>query len=133
MSKTPKWPRGRLFAAALAASAALATGAGTVAMVVPQAAAPAPASTAKAPPVPLLWKVSDEDNSLYLLGSFHLLLPDDYPLSRDVDLAFADAEKLVFDSSGAPPRKQREYRVLWLSVSASSQASDPDVPCPLAS
>src|SRR5690606_16090077 len=97
MSKTPKWPRGRLFAAALAASAALATGAGTVAMAVPQAAAPAPASTAKAPPVPLLWKVSDEDNALYLLGSFHLLTPEDYPLSRDVDMALADAEKLLFE------------------------------------
>lgn len=58
---------------------------------------PAAQPEAKAPPVPLLWKVSDEDNSLYLLGSFHLLLPGDYPLSRDVELAFADAEKLVFE------------------------------------
>lgn len=48
-------------------------------------------------PVPLLWKVSDDDNSLYLLGAFHLLKPDDYPLSRDVDDAFGDAEKLVFE------------------------------------
>ncbi|MDH5834038.1 TraB/GumN family protein [Luteimonas kalidii] len=48
-------------------------------------------------PVPLLWKVSDDDNALYLLGSFHLLKPDDYPLSRDVDAAFADAEKVVFE------------------------------------
>ena len=48
-------------------------------------------------PVPLLWKVSDEDSSLYLLGSFHLLRPDDYPLSRDVDDAFAAADRLVFE------------------------------------
>ena len=48
-------------------------------------------------PVPLLWKVSDDNNSLYLLGAFHLLKPADYPLSRDVDAAFADAEKLVFE------------------------------------
>src|SRR5690606_21301318 len=48
-------------------------------------------------PVPLLWKVSDDNNSLYLLGAFHLLKPGDYPLSRDVDDAFADAEKLVFE------------------------------------
>ena len=59
-------------------------------------AAPAPA-TAKAPPVPLLWKVSDEDNSVYLLGSFHLLKPEDYPLSNDVDVAFADAERVLFE------------------------------------
>jgi uncharacterized protein YbaP (TraB family) len=50
-----------------------------------------------APPVPLLWKVSDADNSIYLLGSFHLLDPGDYPLSPDVDAAFADAEALVFE------------------------------------
>lgn len=56
---------------------------------------------AKAPPVPLLWKVSDKDNSVYLLGSFHLLMPDDYPLSRDIDVAFADAEKLAFELSPA--------------------------------
>ena len=48
-------------------------------------------------PVPLLWKVSDADNSLYLLGSFHLLKPTDYPLSSDVDVAFAEADKLVFE------------------------------------
>ena len=49
------------------------------------------------PPVPLLWKVSDADNSVYLLGSFHLLKPGDYPLSRDVDNAFAEAKSLVFE------------------------------------
>lgn len=50
-----------------------------------------------APPVPLLWKVSDADSSLYLLGSFHLLAKSDYPLSQDVDRAFEDAESLVFE------------------------------------
>lgn len=54
-------------------------------------------AAAKAVPVPLLWKVSDADNSVYLLGSFHMLMPDDYPLSGDVDVAFADAESLLFE------------------------------------
>src|SRR5690606_2047391 len=36
------------------------------------------------PPLPLLWQVSDADNTVYLLGSFHLLRADDYPLSSDV-------------------------------------------------
>lgn len=54
------------------------------------------------PPVPLLWKVSDADNSVYLLGSFHLLKPGDYPLSKDVDAAFADAKSLVFE---IPPQQ----------------------------
>ena len=50
----------------------------------PQAAQ---AATANAP-VPLLWKVSDADSSLYLLGSFHMLKAEDYPLSADIDAAF---------------------------------------------
>ncbi len=59
--------------------------------------ADSPRPTLSQPPVPLLWKVSDADNSVYLLGSFHLLKPGDYPLSKDVDAAFADAESLVFE------------------------------------
>ena len=59
--------------------------------------ADSPKPTLSQPPVPLLWKVSDADNSVYLLGSFHLLKPGDYPLSKDVDAAFADAESLVFE------------------------------------
>ncbi len=51
------------------------------------------------PPVPLLWKVSDADNAIYLLGSFHLLKEDDYPLSTDVDAAFADVARVVFEVS----------------------------------
>ena len=50
-----------------------------------------------APPVPLLWKVSDGDNALYLLGSFHMLKPSDYPLSADVAAAVADAETMLFE------------------------------------
>ncbi len=46
---------------------------------------------------PLLWKVSDADNSVYLLGSFHLLKPDDYPLPVEIDRAFEDAELLLFE------------------------------------
>jgi uncharacterized protein YbaP (TraB family) len=61
------------------------------------AAQSVPAAGAKAPPVPLLWKVSDKDSSLYLLGSFHMLLPNDYPLSKDVDAAFADSGDVVFE------------------------------------
>ncbi|WP_147651322.1 TraB/GumN family protein [Vulcaniibacterium gelatinicum] len=62
-----------------------------------KAAAKADTAAPQASPVPLLWKVSDADNSLYLLGSFHLLKPDDYPLAAEVDAAFADAEALVFE------------------------------------
>ena len=55
------------------------------------------APTAASPQRPLLWKVSDADNSVYLLGSFHLLKADDYPLPAEVDRAFDDAESLLFE------------------------------------
>ncbi|WP_158549205.1 TraB/GumN family protein [Lysobacter silvisoli] len=67
--------------------------------------APASATAAKAPPVPLLWKVSDADNAIYVLGSFHLLKSDDYPLSPDIDAAFAAADKLVFE---VPPEQMND-------------------------
>ena len=50
-------------------------------------------------PKPLLWKVSDANNSLYLLGSFHMLKTTDYPLAKSTDLAFDDAEQLYFELS----------------------------------
>src|SRR5689334_4601368 len=56
------------------------------------------------PPKPLLWKVSDADNHVYLLGSFHALKPDDYPLAPSVDAALADAERYVFEMSPAELR-----------------------------
>jgi uncharacterized protein YbaP (TraB family) len=57
---------------------------------------PAAAASASAP-VPLLWKVDKGERSVYLLGSFHLLKPSDYPLSAEVDAAFDDAESLLFE------------------------------------
>ncbi|BAV97379.1 TraB/GumN family protein [Lysobacter enzymogenes] len=61
------------------------------------AVAQAAQAAAKPPPVPLLWRVSDADNAVFLLGSFHLLRADDYPLSPDIDRAFAASDKLVFE------------------------------------
>ena len=50
-------------------------------------------------PVPLLWAAERDGHVVYLLGSFHLLAPGDYPLSADVDAAFDDAESLLFELS----------------------------------
>lgn len=63
---------------------------------VPMANARDGASTG--PPVPLLWKVQGADGqSVWLLGSFHLLTAADYPLAPEVDAAFADARRVVFE------------------------------------
>ncbi|RMH93003.1 TraB/GumN family protein [Lysobacter pythonis] len=55
------------------------------------------ASQVAAPPVPLLWKACDSDNCVYMLGSFHVLKADDYPLSKDVEDAFARAAQVTFE------------------------------------
>lgn len=68
--------------------------------------------------VPLLWKVSDDDNSIYLLGSFHMLKPTDYPLSTDIDAALNDANSVMFEidmDSAATPETMAlmmEYQML---------------------
>jgi uncharacterized protein YbaP (TraB family) len=93
----------KMFCLTLLAVAGLASVALAVERVaVPQRAPQPPAGAVKAPPVPLLWKVSDADNSVYLLGSFHLLRGDDYPLSPDIDSAFAASDKVVFE---VPPEQ----------------------------
>ena len=84
----------RLLTLALAAAFALPAHADQPKPVAPPAAA---APAAKGTERPLLWKVSDADNDVYLLGSFHLLKPDDYPMPADIDRAFDDAESLLFE------------------------------------
>lgn len=64
------------------------------ALLMPAAHADQPQQESKRP---LLWKVSDADNALYLLGSFHLLKQDDYPLPAEVDRAFDDSKSVVFE------------------------------------
>ncbi|MGR8935669.1 MAG: TraB/GumN family protein [Gammaproteobacteria bacterium] len=51
------------------------------------------------PPNPLLWKISDKNNRVYLLGSFHLLKASDYPLASSVQKAFDAAGKVYFEVS----------------------------------
>ncbi len=64
-----------------------------------QARGDAPPAKAAAP-VPLLWKVTGPgDSRVYLLGSFHLLRAQDYPLSADVEQAFSASRRVVFELS----------------------------------
>jgi hypothetical protein len=86
----------RLSLKTLAVAVALTVGAAFSAV-----AADAPAPAAQAAParghVPILWKISDHDNTLYLLGSFHLLRASDLPLSPDIAAAMADAKSTMFE------------------------------------
>lgn len=58
---------------------------------------PAPKAQPQEARRPLLWKVADADSAVYLLGSFHLLKADDYPLPVEVDRAFDDSASLLFE------------------------------------
>jgi len=44
-----------------------------------------------------LWKVSDNDSSVYLLGSVHFANADYYPMSRAIETAFAETDTLAVE------------------------------------
>lgn len=48
-------------------------------------------------PTPLLWQTCDNDSCLYLLGSMHLLRPDDLPLAPEVTATLQKAATVVFE------------------------------------
>ena len=74
-----------------------------VGSVLPAAARPEPlpATVASAPAaswVPLLWEVRGQGQArVLLLGSIHLLEPADYPLPAEVQQAYAQADRVVFE------------------------------------
>ena len=45
-----------------------------------------------------VWKVSKGDNYLYLGGTIHVLSQNDYPLPPQFEVAYTDAETLVFET-----------------------------------
>lgn len=45
-----------------------------------------------------VWKVSSGDSSVYIAGTFHMLRPSDFPLPAEFDQAYADAEKVYFET-----------------------------------
>jgi uncharacterized protein YbaP (TraB family) len=57
-------------------------------------AAPATSSSGKHP----LWKVSSPTNSIYLLGSIHVLRKTDYPLPDVIESAFSNAPVAAFEA-----------------------------------
>ncbi|MDO5505731.1 MAG: TraB/GumN family protein [Pseudoxanthomonas suwonensis] len=88
---------------------------------------------AKLPPVPLLWKVSNGERSLYLLGSFHLLKPDDYPLSDDVTTVQAAADRLVLElSPGEMDSPELAMKMLAAAMRHDGTMLDSDLPPKLA-
>jgi len=69
-------------------------------------------------PKPLLWKVSDADNEVYLLGSFHALKPTDYPVAPVIDAALKDAEVVAFE---VPPEEMNSEALGMQMMQAAMQ------------
>ncbi len=53
-----------------------------------------PAATARH----TLWKVQGQQNSVYLLGSVHVLKKSDYPLAAPIESAFSNASVVAFET-----------------------------------
>lgn len=69
-----------------------------------------------------LWKVDSDRNSLYILGSIHLLNKEAYPLKQSIENAFEQTNKLVLEidlRSANPERIQQ----LMLQKSASTDGA----------
>ena len=128
----------RVFPAWARLAAALVVASGLASAQAPPGDAPAPAPAVEPevmfvppgdPPLPLLWQVSDADNTVYLLGSFHLLKSGDYPLSDEVNDAFADAEAVFFE---LPPEEmnspQLPVQMMQAAVRTDGTQLDRDLP-----
>ncbi|MEM9280246.1 MAG: TraB/GumN family protein [Verrucomicrobiota bacterium] len=61
------------------------------------AAKDAPSTDANAHAKTSLWTLSDEDSTVYLAGSVHLLRQQDMPLPEGFDVAYQDSDELVFE------------------------------------
>lgn len=57
----------------------------------------APALAAASPPEPLLWTATHGDTRVHLLGSFHMLKEQDYPMDARIEQVYASASRLVFE------------------------------------
>ncbi|MCJ7664786.1 MAG: TraB/GumN family protein [Desulfobacterales bacterium] len=45
-----------------------------------------------------LWSLKTDKATIYLLGSFHLLKADAYPLDKDIETAYRDSKRVVFEA-----------------------------------
>ncbi len=53
---------------------------------------------AAAPAKSCLWEIRTSANSLYLLGSLHLLKSSAYPLAAEIEQAYSASQKIVFET-----------------------------------
>ncbi len=52
-----------------------------------------------------LWSIETTKNTVYLLGSIHLMKPDAYPLSSEIEKAYLDSKLIVFEADISPKQQ----------------------------
>ncbi len=57
-----------------------------------------------------LWRVSSKENSIYVMGSIHLLKKENYPLADALEKAFEDSKVLVME---VDPAQEDDREVQW--------------------
>jgi uncharacterized protein len=79
-------------------------------LVRPVAAGQAPAAAASRH---TLWKVESKTNTVYLLGSVHLLKPEHYPLPAVIESAFTNAKVAAFETDiGSLEQPDTQFKLL---------------------
>ena len=71
-------------------------------------AAIASAQASRGPGSPVIWTLKDEDTTIHILGTVHLLRPDLAWRSPEIDAAIAAADTVVFEADTSSPEAGRE-------------------------
>jgi len=95
-------------AAAPAAPATCARAADPAAAAAFEEAAIASAQASRGAGSPAIWTLKDEDTTIHILGTVHLLRPDLAWLSPEIDAAIAAADTVVFEADTTSPEAGRE-------------------------
>lgn len=62
---------------------------------------------------PALWTLSDEDTTIHILGTVHLLRPELDWMSPEIRAAIEGADKIVFEADTTSPQAQRELMAFF--------------------
>jgi len=73
-----------------------------------EAEALAAAAASRGAGLPAMWTLRDDDTTLHILGTVHLLRPDLEWRSPEIDAAIAAAETVVFEADTSSPEAGRE-------------------------
>jgi hypothetical protein len=80
-----------------------------------EARAVAAAAASRGPGAPVLWTLKDEDTTLYILGTVHLLRPDLVWRTPEIDAAITAADTVVFEADTTSEQAGRDLMKFFSS------------------